>query len=138
MNNKELFDMFNSSYSIDISKNDKEVSFDFELDGSGHYGSFVIDIDAEHNTLTLHIYMDGEDYFNAVSYDDWDDLDSDEKEEYEDEAKELVDNYNKTYSSISTGLTAVYDFLSDINEKDDDPLDDDANEVLEKLVDLFP
>ena len=136
MTNKELFDIFNKS-TVDVSMNDNEVSFDIDLESSRHYGSFVIDIDAEHDSLTLHIYMDGEEYFNAMSYDDWDDLDSDEQEEYENDAQELVDKYSKTYQSVSTGMSVVYDFLSEINEKDDDPLDDDASEVLEKLVDIF-
>lgn len=136
MTNKELFNMFNTS-TVDVSMNDNEVSFDIDLESSRHYGSFVIDIDAEHDSLTLHVYMDGEEYFNTTSYDEWDDLDSDEKEEYETAAQGIVDQYSKTYPSISTGMSAVYDFLTEINEKDDDPLDDDANEVLEKLVDIF-
>lgn len=137
MTNKELFDMFNKS-TVDVSMNDNEVSFDIDLENSGHYGSFVMDIDAEHDSLTLHIYIDGEEYFNATSYDNWDELDSDEQEEYENDAQKIVDQYSKTYPSISTGLSAVYDFLTEINEKDDEPLDDDANEVLEKLFDIFP
>lgn len=137
MTNKELFDMFNTS-TVDVSMNDNEVSFEFQLESSRNYGSFTIDIDAEHDSLTLQIYMDGEEYFNATSYDEWDDLDSDEQEEYETAAQEIVDQYSKTYPSISTGMSAVYDFLTEINEKDDDPLDDDASEILEKLVNILP
>lgn len=137
MTNKELFNMFNNS-NVDISMNDNEVSFEFYLESGRNYGSFIINIDAEHDSLTLQIYMDGEEYFNAMSYDDWDDLDSDEQEEYENDAQELVDMYSKTYQSVSTGMTAVYNFLAEINDKDDDPLDDNANKVLEKLVDIFP
>lgn len=137
MTNKELFNMFNKS-TVEVSMNDNEVSFDMELASSRHYGSFTIDIDVEHDSLTLYIDMVGEAYFNAMSYDEWDEIDSDEQEEYEKAAQELVDKYSKTYSPISTGMSVVYDFLSEINEKDDDPLDDDASEVLEKLVDIFP
>ena len=81
--------------------------------------------------------MDSEDYFNAMSYDEWDELDSDDQEEYENDAQELVDRYSKTYPSISIGMTAVYDFLIEINEKDDDPLDDASNEVIDKLASMF-
>ena len=137
MTNKELFNMFNKS-TVDISMNDNVVSFDIDLESSRHYGSFVMDIDAEHDSLTLQISMDGEEYFNSTSYDDWDDLDTDEQEEYEKDAQELVDKYSKTYPSIFIGILAVYEFLAEINEKDDEPLDDAANEVLEKLFDIFP
>ena len=38
---------------------------------------------------------------------------------------------------FSIGMTAVYDFLIEINEKDDDPLDDASNEVIDKLASMF-
>ena len=44
MNNKELFDMFNK-YTVDVSMNGNEVNFEFELESSRNYGSFIIDID---------------------------------------------------------------------------------------------
>ena len=66
--------------------NGNEVNFEFELESSRNYGSFIIDVDAEHDTLTLHIDIDGEEYFNAMSYDEWDELDSDDQEEYKNDA----------------------------------------------------
>lgn len=137
MTNKELFDMINKNYNLEISMNDNEVSLDIELESSRYYGSFVIDIDVEHDSLTLQIDMDGEEYFNATSYDDWDEIDSDEQEECEEAAQEIVDKYSKMYPSISIGISAVYDFLNEINDKDDDPLSDDVEEVLEKLAKMF-
>lgn len=137
MTNKELFDMINKNYNLEVSMNDNEVSLDIELESSRYYGSFVIDIDVEHDSLTLQIDMDGEEYFNATSYDDWDEIDSDEQEECEEAAQEIVDKYSKTYPSISTGISAVYEFLNEINDKDDDPLSDDAEEVLSELAKMF-
>ena len=137
MTNKELYDMFAYKYGIDMSMDDNEVNFYINLESSRQYGTLFIDIDAEHNTLTLQISMDGEEYVNATSYDDWDEIDSDEQEEYEEVAQEIVDKYSKTYPSISTGMSAIDDFLIEINEKDDDPLDDDAEEIIKKLTDMF-
>ena len=137
MTNKELFDMIDKNYDLELSMNDNEVSLDIELSSSRYYGSFVMDINAENDSLTLHIYMEGEDYFNATSYDDWDEVDSEEQEEYEKAAQEIVDKYSKTYPSVSAGISAVYDFLDEMNEKDDDPLSDDAEEVLEELAKMF-
>lgn len=42
-----------------------------------------------------------------------------------------------SYFLFSIGMTAVYDFLIEINEKDDDPLDDASNEVIDKLASMF-
>ena len=38
---------------------------------------------------------------------------------------------------FSIGMTAVYDFLIEIDEKDDDPLNDASNEVIDKLTSMF-
>lgn len=137
MTNKELYDTFAYKYGINMSMDNNEVNFYIELGSSRHYGALFIDIDAKHDSLDLQISMDGEEYFNATSYEYWDEIDSDEQEEYEEAAQEIVDKYSKTYPSISTGMSAIDDFLIEINEKDDDPLDDDAEEVIKKLTDMF-
>ena len=84
--------------------------------------------------FNINIYITGNDYYRANSYDGdegWDKLTKKAQKEYESEAEKLMKEYNCS-CSMAKGIDLLYKFLSMFNDKDDIERD-----FLDELVELY-